>query len=374
MDGWRARARPRLAARMAPCGAWIDCDPGHDDAFAVLALARGAPDAVTLRGVSSVGGNQATRKTTENARRVLAWIRAGREVTLARGAERPLTRRAVACAEIHGESGLDGSDGTAALPEADARTTRERWSEKPGAVAMYEDFEAFRADGGNDGAEYFVVATGPLTNVALMISLYRARLFRLDERLRPVIFLMGGAIGEGNTGARAEFNIQCDPEAAHIVFESGLEIRMVPLEVTHTALVTPEILDLLCRSAENYDDAEQRAQQIRTLLTFFATTYRDVFGFESPPLHDPCAAFAACLRARKTCGIDDASLGTFEDCFTWSHERVDVECASPLTYGQTVVDRWRTSGRPKNVHIATKMDVEKFFKFLAAAIARGASA
>lgn len=364
---------------------WVDCDPGHDDAFALYLAAWGTiddgddatmkppPPPLVLTGVSTVAGNQSIEKTTANARRVLDWIDWGgtRERNGCRfswechsfmsdhcrvyeGAGQPLLREARVCDEIHGQSGLDGVDGTSALPEINPIEKRYvQVGDEPAAVAMFNAVEA--ADG-----DIIIVATGPLTNVALMISTYRTELNALSKK--PTIFFMGGAVGEGNTGARAEFNIQCDPEAARIVLESGLPLYMIPLEVTHSALVTPEVIAMLREKALLHPEGEEHANRIEALLTFFAKTYKKVFEFDHPPLHDPCAVWAAIefAHAKQRHGLPTS--------FEYTLERVDVECTSPLTYGQTVVDRWRTSGRPNNVRLARKMNVHKFWDALSRAI------
>ena len=188
----------------------LDCDPGHDDAIALL-LALGS-DELELRGVTTVAGNQTLEKTTANAIRVLEL--AGRaEIPVAAGAGRPLVREPRVAADVHGETGLDGPD----LPPPRARPSTEH------AV----DFLAERIDGAT------LVATGPLTNVALLLA-------RHPEARPERIVLMGGAIAEGNVTPAAEFNIWADPEAAQRVFTSGLDVTMVGLDVTHRALVTPE--------------------------------------------------------------------------------------------------------------------------------------
>ena len=155
-----------------------------------------------------------------------------------------------------------------------------------------------------------LVATGALTNVALLFSVYPELATRVE------LVIMGGALGKGNTGPCAEFNIQCDPEAAHVVFESGARVRMVPLEVTHTALVTPEIRARLLWGKHPPSDAShgdsggaRRPSRFRALvdelMRFFASSYEEVFGFEHPPLHDPCAVYAAiapgCVRGGDRC-------------------------------------------------------------------------
>lgn len=379
---------------------WVDCDPGHDDAFALYLAAwgtideRGAssrasrgtsrgksnavettdqddPTPLVLAGVSTVAGNQSIEKTTANARRVLHWIdwvgaRWGGDICwechefmtdncrVSEGAGQPLLREARICDEIHGESGLDAVDGTSALP--DPKPEQKRYvqvGDEPAAVAMFDAVK--KADG-----DLIIVVTGPLTNVALMISMYRTELDALEKK--PPIFFMGGAVGEGNTGARAEFNMQCDPEAAHVVLESGLPLYMIPLEVTHTALATPDVITTLREKALLHPEGEEHAERVEALLTFFAKTYKDVFDFDHPPLHDPCAVWAAIefAHAEHRHGLPQA--------FEYTLERVDVERASPLTFGQTVVDRRPARRRPDNVRLARTVDARIFWDALARAI------
>src|SRR5213078_2758837 len=195
---------------MSPTPILIDCDPGHDDAIALL-LALASPE-VDILGVTSVAGNQTLEKTTANAIRVLEFAGRG-DVPVAAGAERPLVREPYVAAYVHGETGLDGPD----LPPARREPVDQH------AV----DFLAERIDGAT------LVATGPLTNVALLLA--------RDEQAGPErIVLMGGAIAEGNVTPAAEFNIWADPEAAARVFSSGLDVTMVGLDVTHQALLTDE--------------------------------------------------------------------------------------------------------------------------------------
>lgn len=152
--------------------------------------------------------------------------------------------------------------------------------------------------------------------------------------------------GHGNTGPAAEFNIQVDPEAASLVFESALPIYMVPLEVTHTALVTDKIL------AEIHSLSTGFSQIIGELLLFFKTTYKTVFFMHEPPLHDPCAV----------------AFVINPELFEYRLMRVDVETASQLSYGQTVCDVFGMSKKQKNVHVCMKMDVEKFWQLMIEAI------
>ena len=186
-----------------------------------------------------------------------------------------------------------------------------------------------------------LVATGALTNVALLFSVYPELAGAVE------VVLMGGALGKGNTGPVAEFNIQCDPEAARIVFESGANLTMVPLEATHTALVTPEVRERLLGNPAASGRAPSRFRRlVDELMRFFADTYKEVFDFEDPPLHDPCAV----------------AYAVAPEMFETKDLRVDVECGSELCAGQTVVDWWRQSPeKPINCRVCVKMDVDKFW-------------
>ena len=311
---------------------WLDCDPGHDDAMAII-LAAGPSHlySVNLIGVSTVCGNQTVEKTTDNALRILNLINRN-DVPVYRGADKPLTRPKRNCPEIHGESGIDGPD----IPGAPrgAHPT-------PAVVAMAEALLS-----GDPADKPTLVATGALTNVALLFSVYPEVIDRLSE-----LVIMGGAYqGLGNTGPTAEFNIQCDPEAAHIVFEAGLKsLVMVPLEVTHTVLVTPKI-------REGFKDSRLfKGLRLRLLLDelmhFFEESYKKVFGFEHPPLHDPVAVFYV--------------IGPHY--FKTKRMRVDIDCGQ-LCAGTTVCDHYGMSGKEPNVTVCTEVDVEAFWKHMLAAV------
>ena len=212
----------------APTAIWLDCDPGHDDAMALL-LAAHSPGALRLLGVSTVAGNQSVDKTTHNACRVLDAVGAAPAIKVVRGQDAPLLRPARHDPGIHGESGLDGSailDGVRADPA--------RLVSKAGTKGVMHMAESIL---GHTGGKVTLIATGALTNVALLLALYPEVKPALTE-----IVLMGGAMGIGNRHPVAEFNILCDPEAAQLVFTCGVRVVMVPLEVTHTALATPEVM------------------------------------------------------------------------------------------------------------------------------------
>jgi inosine-uridine nucleoside N-ribohydrolase len=295
----------------------LDCDPGHDDAIALL-LALGSSE-VELRGVSTVAGNQTLEKTTANAIRVLEL--AGRaDIPVAAGSPRPLLRELHVAANVHGETGLDGPD----LPPAQAEPAPQH------AV----DFLAERLDGAT------LVATGPLTNVALLLARYP------DVRLERIV-LMGGAIAEGNVTPAAEFNVWADPEAAARVFGSGLDVTMVGLDVTHRALVATE-------HAEELRASGRVGQAVAELLDFYGVFHREVYGFDGSPVHDAVAVAHV---------IDPTLLET-------RHLNVRVDCASELCRGRTVVDVWQRTGLEPNAHVAVDIDAERFLALLLQRLAR----
>jgi inosine-uridine nucleoside N-ribohydrolase len=300
---------------MTPIPIVLDCDPGHDDAIALL-LALGSPE-VELRGVTTVAGNQTIEKTTANAIRVLEL--AGREeVEVAAGAGRPLVREPFVAAYVHGETGLDGSE----LPPARG--------EPVGQHAV--DFLAERVGG------ITLVATGPLTNVALLLARY--------PEVRPErIVLMGGAIAEGNVTPAAEFNVWADPEAAKRVFASGLDVTMVGLDVTHRALVRTE-------HKERLRAAGRVGRTVAELLDFYDRFHREVYGFDGSPIHD-AVALAYAFRP---------------DLLETRELNVEVDCESELCRGRTVVDVWRRSGRETNAKVAVEIDSAAFVELLVARV------
>src|SRR2546423_3638432 len=232
----------------------LDCDPGHDDAIALL-LALASPE-LELLGVTTVAGNQTLAKTTANAIRVLEFV--GRDdVPVAAGADRPLVREQAVASNVHGETGLDGPD----LPPSRASPVAQH------AVDFLA--EKIRQHAG----AVTLVPTGPLTNVALLLALH-------PEARPERIVLMGGAIAEGNTTPAAEFNIWCDPEAAARVFGSGIDVTMVGLDVTHRALFTQAHAGRL---------AGRVGEMVAELLRFYGNFHRRVYGFEGSPIHDAVA-------------------------------------------------------------------------------------
>jgi len=291
----------------------IDCDPGHDDAIALL-LALASPE-VELLGVTSVAGNQTLEKTTANAIRVLEF--AGHpEVPVAAGADRPLVREQFVAAEVHGETGLDGPD----LPPpqrdpveqhaVDFLAEKIRTSERPVTL----------------------IPIGPLTNVALLLALHP------DARPERIV-LMGGAIAEGNVTPAAEFNIWCDPEAAARVFASGIDVTMIGLDVTHKALFTQAHIGRL---------AGRVGEMVTELLRFYGTFHRTIYDFDGSPIHDALTVAHV---------LDRDLVGTLK-------RNVEIDTESELCRGRTVVDLWKRTGRDPNAHVGVRVDGDGFLELL----------
>lgn len=301
----------------------LDCDPGHDDALAIL-LAASAPQ-LDLRAITTVAGNQTLEKVTLNARRVCT-VAGIANVPVAAGCDRPMVRAQLTADSIHGPSGLDGPEW--AEPEV-------AQDERHGVDLMIETCLA-------SSTPPVIVATGPLTNVATALR----REPRLVQRVQRIA-LMGGAMGLGNWTPAAEFNMYVDPEAAHVVFSSGVSITMVPLEVTHQALATAEVLARIDAIGSPV------ARMAGELLRYFAETYERVFGFPHPAVHDPCAVAA----------LVDPSVVTTRPM------HVAVDTRSELSYGRTVCDVYGTTGQPSNAEVGVELDADRFWELMIGALA-----
>ncbi|ANW21611.1 nucleoside hydrolase [Streptomyces clavuligerus] len=310
--------------RDTPVPIVLDCDPGHDDAIALL-LAAGDP-AVDLLAITTVAGNQTVEKTTLNALRVCT-VAGITDVPVAAGCARPLVRAPIVAGDVHGESGLDGprfgEPRVRAVPEHAVELTRRVLTEHPEPVTL--------------------VPTGPLTNIALLLTRYPECASSIRE-----IVLMGGSAGRGNRTPAAEFNILADPEAADIVFRSGLPVTMCGLDVTHQALATDEVVARLAALGT------EPARMCVELIAFFADTYRRLWGFPCPPVHDPVAV------AR----VADPSIVRCVDA------HVVVELRGEYTRGATVVDLDGFPDRPVNARVAMELDSGRFWDRVIAAVER----
>ena len=304
---------------MPPRPIIVDCDPGQDDALAIL-LALASDAELEVLAITAVAGNVPLALTEKNARKVLEL--AGRsDVPAHAGCDRALQRDPVSATQVHGHTGLNGAD----LPEpttplADGHAVDviiDTLRARPGAITL--------------------CPIGPLTNVAQAIL----RAPDIVGHIREIV-LMGGAIGEGNVTPSAEFNIYADPHAAKIVFEAGVRLTMLGLDVTHQVLVTPERL----RAIEQIDTKVGRA--VSGLLRFYNIYDQTRRNRPGAPLHDPCV-IAYLVRPELFAG---------RDC------HVAVETMGEHTLGRTVVDWSARTGRPANATVIDQVDAEGFFTLL----------
>lgn len=303
----------------------LDCDPGHDDAIALL-LAHGNPN-IELLAVTTVVGNQTLDKVTRNALSV-ARVAGLTGVPIAAGCQRPLVREVEVAPDIHGESGLDGPQ----LPEPVQQTDSRH------AVDLI--IETVMA---HEPKTVTLVPTGGLTNIALAVRKEPA----LAERVKEVV-LMGGGYNTGNWSAVAEFNIVIDPEAAHIVFNESWPLTMVGLDLTHQALATPDVVERLSGVGT------RPSQFVVELLEFFGTMYKQSQGFDSPPVHDPCAVAYV---------IDPSVITT-------RATPLNVELCGGLTVGMTVAD-FRAPAPPGcTTSVAMELDHGKFWGLVVDALER----
>jgi len=300
----------------------IDCDPGHDDAIALL-LAFASPE-LDVKAVTVVAGNQTLPKTLRNALKVLSF--AGIRTEVAAGASKPLVRDLIVAPEVHGESGLDGP----ILPAPTLEPSR-----RPAWEAIIEVVR-------RSPSPVTLIPVGPLTNIALALLMAPEIKDNIER-----ITLMGGAAYEGNWTPAAEFNILVDPEAARVVFESGLPLTMIGLDVTHKALVYDEDI------ARLREMKGRVATMVAELLEFFGI-FHDNFGFKGSPLHDPCAVAA----------VVDPSI------VTTRHLRVDIETKGEFTTGRTVVDFYGVTQREPNVDVGLDIDRDRFMEMLFEAMRR----
>ncbi|AFZ67770.1 nucleoside hydrolase [Deinococcus peraridilitoris] len=301
----------------------LDCDPGHDDAVAML-LALASPELQVL-GITTVYGNVGLENTTHNALAVRELARS--EVPVYAGADRPLVRERISAEAVHGASGLDGP----LLPSPS------RGVEEGHAVQFIID--SVLASPG----EVTLVPTAALTNLALAM--------RLEPRIVPAIkeiVVMGGSLDSGNWTPSAEFNILCDPHAAKVVFGAGVPLVMFGLNATHQTPATPERVERFRQLGTRM--GEFTAQ----LLEFFREHHEERYGWNGAPIHDACTV-AYLLRP---------------DLFRTASYFVDVEVNEGLAYGRTVCDVWRVTGRAPNAEVALDVNVEGFYDLLVERIGR----
>ena len=295
----------------------LDCDPGHDDAVAIMMAA--IHPSINLLGITTVAGNQTLEKTTSNALKVCDFLNL--DVPVYAGMDRPLVREQIIADDIHGASGLDGP----------IFSDLSRKVESKHAVDYIID-TLLEASG-----PITLVVTGPETNIGIAFR----REPRIVEKVSQVV-LMGGAYQLGNVTPAAEYNILADAEAAHIVFSSKIPIVMIGLDLTRQALCTPDIITRM----EGIGNIG--SELFADLMRFFSKTQKKVFGWEGGPLHDPC-----CIAYL----LDPSCIET-KPMYT------EIELRSEKCYGRTLCDYFDTKGFVPNTEVAVTLDKEKFWNLV----------
>lgn len=302
----------------------LDCDPGHDDAVAIL-LALGAPAEIEMAGLTVVGGNVRLDGTVLNARKVVT-LAGAKDVSIYAGCPRPMLREMVTAEHVHGETGLDSGSGQ---PLADPTTPLS----KTHAVNFIID--TVRAEPANS---ITLVAIGPLTNVAVAFAMAPDIIDRLED-----LVIMGGAGFEpGNITPAAEFNIYVDPHAARAVFESGVRLTMFGLDVTHQMLITPDRLKAFAEKGGRVGVV------VADLLDFFNQYDIGKYGWDGAPLHDPCT-IAYLINP----GL-----------FKWRDMHVVVDTTEGPSLGRTVTDWFGATDQTPNTRVITSGDADAFFKLI----------
>jgi len=304
----------------------IDTDPGQDDALAIL-LALASPE-LEVVGITAVAGNVPLALTEKNARKICE-LADRPEMKVFAGASRPLMRKLVTAEHVHGRTGLDGPD----LPEPQMPL-------QPGHAVDFIVETIMREEPGS----ITLCPIGPLTNIAL--ALLRAP--EIAPRIREIVLMGGGFFEGGNITPAAEFNIYVDPEAAKIVFASGIPIVVMPLDVTHRALTKADRIDRFRAMGTKAGDA------CVALLEFFERFDEEKYGSDGGPLHDP-NVIAYLLQP---------------ELYSGRHCNVEIETQSELTLGMTVIDWWGVTGRPKNALVMRDVDHDGFFDLLTQRIGR----
>lgn len=295
---------------------WIDCDPGHDDAMAIL-TAIANPEKLKILGISTVGGNQTIEKVTTNAKNILEFVHS--DIPLAKGQDKPLVKPLNTAPEAHGDGGMDGSyfNGT------DYPVVSENAVEY-----MYHKIMESKD-------KTTLVALAPLTNLALLLKVYP----EVKEKIE-CISMMGGGISHGNCTELAEFNIYVDPEAAHIVFHSGISVIMAGLDVTENAAITLNEIKTL-------KDKGKVSHLAYELLSFYNESGKQ-FGFIDSPIHDLCAV----------------EYLIKPEIFSGKNYYVDIVTDNGISRGQTLADLRKVPKHKDNVFVLKQVDRKKFVETL----------
>ncbi|WP_108835912.1 nucleoside hydrolase [Tateyamaria sp. Alg231-49] len=312
---------------MAPRKIIIDTDPGQDDAVAIL-LALASPEEIEVVGITSVAGNVPLALTTKNAL-MICELAGKADVPVHSGCDRPMGRELVTAEYVHGATGMDGPD----LPDPTMPL-----QEQHGVDFIIDTLRS------NPPRTITLCPLGPLTNIATALE----KAPDIAERVHQIV-LMGGAYFEvGNVTPAAEFNIYVDPQAAEIVFKSGIDIVVMPLDVTHKALVTKE------RNTAFRAIGNAAGTAVAQMTDFFERFDREKYGSPGAPLHDPCVT-AYLIRP---------------DLFSGRHVNVEIETSSELTMGMTVADWWGVTDRTPNATFMGSVDADGFFALLTERLAQ----
>ena len=295
----------------------LDCDPGHDD-LAMIMLAVYNPK-LDVQFISTTHGNQTVNKTYMNARRTLTLIKRADKIPVYRGYSRPLVRESVACPEIHGESGLGGVDWSEVDKEMPPNPALKLLGYDDESQLQPTDFFKHLhrlISETKEGERFNVITTGSQTNIAQYLLAYPQ-----DAKKIKMTTMAGNFMIVGNITPFAEFNVLIDPEATDYILKSGVEyVFAAPLDITHTVLITESVLNDIRNATRPY--SPRFAEMIEKLLMFFKDTYKEVFGFNDPPLHDPVAAFYVIAP----------------EWFESQQCHVDIETKGEYTYGSCCTD------------------------------------
>ena len=295
----------------------LDCDPGHDDAVAIM-LAAINPK-IELLGITVVAGNQKLEKTVNNALKVCNHLNLN--VPVYSGMSRPMIREQLIADDIHGETGLDG-------PKFEELKIK---AENKHAVNFIIDTLM------NSDEKITLVPTGPLTNIGMAIRFEP----KIIEKINRIV-LMGGSYQLGNMTPAAEFNILADPDAAHIVFSSGVKLVMMGLDLTRQASATKEVVEKI-KSLNN-----KASKLFVDLMEFFAASQKNIFGWTAPPVHDPTTIAYI---------IDP-------ECIEVKPMFCEIELWSERSYGRTLCDYFGILKKKPNVDVAVKLDFDRFWNLV----------
>ncbi len=299
----------------------IDCDPGQDDAVALL-LAFASRDVFEILGVTTVAGNVPLDMTYRNAQ-IIADLANINDVPILAGCDKPIRQSLITAEHVHGKTGIEGME---------ISTPKQKTYDQHGVDFIVQTLKAAK------NKSVTLVPTGPLTNIGAALT----RAPEIAEKIDQIVLMGGASFEGGNITPSAEFNIYVDPEAAAIILACGVPVIMHGLDVTHKVLCTKERLEPINALGSKV------AADVYGMLTYFNRFDSEKYGSPGAPLHDPCTI--AYLLA--------------PELFSVKYCNVEVEVNSELTRGHTAVDFWHVTDRPRNVEWVYDVDADGFFDLL----------